>query len=143
MRFPIDTSKLGFTVTSPPTPAKDFATKKVKVTDDGQPVMVVKLLAMDGADSTMIKFNLAGEQHHLVPGMPVRVEGLAYGTAKDGEVRWWSATAVVPVNGNAAQVPATPRGSAGGEQAATAGARGRNPIGSARHSAAGESGGEG
>ncbi|MEO3886221.1 hypothetical protein [Nonomuraea sp. B5E05] len=52
--------------TSPPTAAKDFATKKVKVTEDGQPVMVVRLLAMDGSDSTMIKFNLAGEQHHLV-----------------------------------------------------------------------------
>ncbi|MFI7449469.1 hypothetical protein ACIBQX_18375 [Nonomuraea sp. NPDC049714] len=98
MRFPIDTSQLGFTVTSPPMAAKDFSTKKVKVTEEGLPVMVVKLLAMDGSDSAMIKFNLAGEQHHLVPGMPVRVEGLAYGMAKDGEVRWWSATAVVPMH---------------------------------------------
>lgn len=69
------------------------------MTEDGRPVMVVKLLAMDGNDSTMIKFNLAGEQQHLVPGMPVRVEGLAYDMAKDGEVRWWSASAVVPING--------------------------------------------
>ncbi|MER6006934.1 hypothetical protein ABT120_50945 [Nonomuraea angiospora] len=143
MRFPIDTSGLGFTVTSPPTAAKDFATKKVKVTEDGQPVMVVKLLAMDGNDSTMIKFNLAGEQQHLVPGMPVRVEGLSYGMAKDGEVRWWSASAVVPING-ASIAPAAPAASAAGES--MTGARGRNPIGAARHSsasAAGESGGEG
>ncbi|MGW4960337.1 hypothetical protein ACWEPL_24225 [Nonomuraea sp. NPDC004186] len=78
--------------------AKDFATKKVKVTEGGQPVMVVKLLAMDGNGSTMIKFNLEGAQHRLVPGMPVRVEGLAYGIAKDGGVRCWS----VPINGAAA-----------------------------------------
>ncbi|MFI6742128.1 hypothetical protein ACIBI9_55270 [Nonomuraea sp. NPDC050451] len=146
MRFPIDTSQLGFTVASPPSPAKDFATKKVKVTEDGLPVMVVRLLAMDGSDSTMIKFNLAGEQHHLVPGLPVRVEGLAYGTAKDGDVRWWSATGVVPLNGSAGHVAAAPHGSpAAGEQGATAGARGRNPIGAARHSSAsaGEPGGEG
>ncbi|WP_327583376.1 hypothetical protein OHA25_47260 [Nonomuraea sp. NBC_00507] len=60
MRFPIDTSQLRFTVTSPPTAAKDFTTKKVRVTDDGRPVMVVNLLAMDGTDSTKIKFNLPG-----------------------------------------------------------------------------------
>ncbi|WP_219519762.1 hypothetical protein [Nonomuraea ceibae] len=52
--------------------AKNFSTKKV--TEDGQPVMVVKLLAMHGNDSSLIKFNLPGEQHHLTPGMPVRVE---------------------------------------------------------------------
>ncbi|MGW6494477.1 hypothetical protein [Nonomuraea angiospora] len=148
MRFPIDTSQLGFTVASPPIPAKDFATKKVKVTEDGLPVMVVRLLAMDGSDSTMIKFNLAGEQHHLVPGLPVRVEGLAYGTAKDGDVRWWSATGVVPLNGGAGHVAPASNGSpVAGEQGAAAGTRGRNPIGAARHSVAsavGESsGGEG
>ncbi|MET9250723.1 hypothetical protein [Nonomuraea sp. NPDC003709] len=40
------------------------------MTEDGQPAMVVKLLAMDGNDSIMVKFNLEGAQHHLVPGMP-------------------------------------------------------------------------
>ncbi|MEV6036231.1 hypothetical protein AB0L65_34100 [Nonomuraea sp. NPDC052116] len=108
--------------------------------ENGQPVMVVKLLAMDGNDSTMIKFNLEGVQHRLVPGMPVRVEGLAYDMAKDGGVRCWSATAVVPINGAAAALVA----SAAGES--MAGTRGRNPLGAARHSvasAAGESEGEG
>ncbi|PRX44873.1 hypothetical protein B0I32_1491 [Nonomuraea fuscirosea] len=139
MRFPIDTSQLAFTVTSPPMAAKDFATKKVKVTEDGQPVMVVKLLAMDGTDSTTIKFNMPGEQHHLTPGMPVRVEGLAYGMAKDGDVRWWTAAAVVPMHaaGTAASPGAGP-------------AAGRNPhasaaaaAGSARHSTARPGEGEG
>ncbi|MEU8244750.1 hypothetical protein [Nonomuraea sp. NPDC048916] len=129
MRFPIDTSQLGFTVTSPPMAAKDFATKKVKVTEDGQPVMVVKVLAMDGSDSTTIKFNLPGEQHHLVPGMAVRVEGLAYGMAKEGEVRWWSATAVVPLHGANGPARRNPHGS-GAPVASAAGAAG----GAARHS---------
>ncbi|MGP3920497.1 hypothetical protein [Nonomuraea sp. 10N515B] len=151
MRFPIDTSQLGFTVTSPPTAAKDFTTKKVRVTDDGRPVMVVNLLAMDGTDSTKIKFNLPGEQLHLTPGLPVRVEGLCYGMARDGEVRWWSADAVIPLNAGpvTAQHVSAPAVSASvpapnGEGAAAT--RGRNPHASAtsaRHGApAGEGGGE-
>ncbi|MGP3965743.1 hypothetical protein ACTWPT_58350 [Nonomuraea sp. 3N208] len=87
MRFPVDTSQLGFTVTSPPSPAKDFTTKKVRVTEDGRPVMVVNLLAMDGNDSTKIKFNLPGEQNHLKPGQSVRVGAvLRHGQGRRGAV---------------------------------------------------------
>ncbi|MFI6919334.1 hypothetical protein ACIBIZ_05210 [Nonomuraea spiralis] len=144
MRFPIDTTQLAFTVTSPPMPAKDFATKKVKVTDDGRPVMVVTLLAMDGTDSTKVKFNLAGEQHHLTPGLPVRVDGLAYGMAKDGEVRWWMAEAVVPmvtgpVTAHHVAAPSVAASTAGGE--GTGAARGRNPVASRHGAAPAESGG--
>ncbi|MGW0481178.1 hypothetical protein [Nonomuraea sp. NPDC003214] len=128
MRFPIDTSQLAFVVTGPPMAAKDFSTKKVKVTEDGQPVMVVKLLAMDGNDSSLIKFNIPGEQHHLTPGMPVRVEGLTYGTAKDGEVRWWSATAVVPLHAATAPAGRNPHASTPAPSASAPAATG------ARHS---------
>ncbi|MEU8355639.1 hypothetical protein AB0C27_06440 [Nonomuraea sp. NPDC048882] len=138
MRFPIDTSQLAFTVTSPPMAAKDFATKKVKVTEDGQPVMVVKLLAMDGTDSTTIKFNMPGEQHHLTPGMPVRVEGLAYGMAKDGDVRWWTAAAVVPMHAAGAAA-----GAPGGRNPHGAAGSGAAGAGSARHSTARPGEGEG
>ncbi|MFI6637435.1 hypothetical protein ACIBI7_51870 [Nonomuraea fuscirosea] len=132
MRFPIDTGRLAFTVTAPPNAAKDFATKKAKVTDDGQPIMVVTLLAMDGADSAKIKFNLPGEQSHLVPGLPVRVEGLCFNTAKEGEVRWWSAAAVTGLHASApAHAPASVPASVG--EAGSGGTRGRSPHASAGH----------
>ncbi|NUW33652.1 hypothetical protein HTZ77_19755 [Nonomuraea sp. SMC257] len=112
------------------------------MTEDGQPVMVVNLLAMDGTDSTKIKFNLPGEQRHLVPGQPVRVEGLCYGMAKDGDVRWWSASAVVPLTAAPAQAVPAPPAPSGADTAG--GTRGRNPLASARHSSPvpGEPGGE-
>ncbi|YCK33036.1 hypothetical protein ACNF49_02710 [Actinomadura sp. ATCC 39365] len=150
MRFPIDTTQLAFTVTSPPMPARDFATKKAKVTDDGRPVMVVTLLAMDGTDSTKVKFNLAGEQHHLTPGLPVRVDGLAYGMAKDGEVRWWMADAVVPmvtgpVTAHHVAAPSVAASvatsTAGGNGDGAGASRGRNPVASRHGATPAESGG--
>ena len=144
MRFPIDTSRLAFTVTSPPIPARDFSTKKAKVTDDGKPVMVVNLLAMDGTDSTKIKFNLPGEQNHLMPGQPVRVEGLCYGMAKDGDVRWWLADAVVPLGAAAGQLSVSGAVAAAADGGAPAAVRsGRNPLAAAsRHGGAAVAGGE-
>jgi hypothetical protein len=103
---------------------------------------------MDGNDSTKIKFNLPGEQNHLKPGQSVRVEGLAYGMARDGEVRWWSADAVIPLNAGpvTAQYVSAPSAPASvpasnGESPAGA-ARGRNPHAASRHGAPGEGGGE-
>ncbi|MEV4837033.1 hypothetical protein AB0K05_21065 [Nonomuraea sp. NPDC049486] len=130
MRFPIDAGRLAFTVTAPPNAAKDFTTKKAKVTDDGQPIMVVTLLAMDGADSAKIKFNLPGEQSHLVPGLPVRVEGLCFNTAKEGEVRWWSAAAVTGVHASAAANAAPSRPASMAGEGAAGGTR-RTPHASA------------
>lgn len=130
MQFPIDTSGLAFTVAAPPAPARDFATKKAKVTDDGEPVMVVTVLAMDGTDSMKIKFSVVGAVP-LAQGQPVRIVGLCFATAKEGEMRWWQAQAVEPVGGFAAGVPSAEQ-DAGmpGEGEAMAAARsraGRNP----------------
>lgn len=45
------------------------------MTEDGQPVMVVKLLAMDGTDSTTIKFNLPGSVDEQQATDQIRAQG--------------------------------------------------------------------
>ncbi|MEV5414442.1 hypothetical protein AB0K60_37100 [Thermopolyspora sp. NPDC052614] len=139
MQFPIDTSGLAFTVAAPPTPARDFATKKAKVTDDGEPVMQVTVLAMDGTDSMKIKFTVVGAVQ-LAQGQPVQISGLCFATAKEGEMRWWQARAVEPIGYGPGAFPAESADSAGVmEQSEPPGGgrarAGRNPHAPVRHGA--------
>lgn len=137
MQFPIDTSGLAFMVAAPPAPARDFSTKKAKVTEDGEPVMQVTVLAMDGTDSMKIKFTVVG-QVDVRQGQPIRIHGLRMGSAREGEIRWWQADRIEPLGGFPVGEPAAGAGSAVFDQTeGLSGGRraGRNPHSTARHSA--------
>jgi hypothetical protein len=97
LRFPIDSSRLGFVVADAPAQARDFKTKQPKTTPEGLPVFVVSLLAMDGQDSAPVRVRMAGDPN-LGQGQPVRVLGLVLNKSSGAsDMTWWTAENIEPL----------------------------------------------
>lgn len=115
MRFPIDTTRLGFVVADAPEQARDFKTKQPKTTPEGLPVFVVSLLAMDGKDSAPVRVRIAGDPR-LMQGQPVQVVGLVLNKASGtSDMSWWTAEGIEAAAPPPA--PASGRGKSGGDAA--------------------------
>jgi hypothetical protein len=115
LRFPIDTSRLGFVVADAPEQARDFKTKQPKNTPEGLPVFVVSLLAMDGKDSAPVRVRIAGDPG-LAQGQPVRPVELVLNKASGtSDMSWWTAEGIEALAPPPNTGPARPgKGSGGG-----------------------------
>lgn len=97
MRFPIESSRLGFVVADAPEQARDFKTKQPKTTSDGLPVFVVSLLAMDGKDSAPVRVRVNGDPG-VGQGQTVRVAGLVLNRSSgSSDMTWWTAETIEPL----------------------------------------------
>jgi hypothetical protein len=77
MRLPIDTTAMGFIASGPATPKLDYDTGRPKADVNGEPVFVVKVMAMAGGQVEVLTVNVSGEPKGLVSGTQVRLVGLS------------------------------------------------------------------
>ena len=90
MKFPIDTNNMMVLVAEPPAQRRDFDTKAPKVTDDGKPVFQLRVLMMDGAESTPMRVTVHGDPG-VMAMQPVKLHGLAINVMdRKGDTMMWA-----------------------------------------------------
>lgn len=98
MEFPINIGGLVVLVSEPPAQRRDFETKALKTAEDGRPLFSLRVLLMDGKDSTPLRVTVAGDPG-VMAMQPVRLHGLAVNVMdRKGEtMSWWTAQRVEPL----------------------------------------------
>jgi hypothetical protein len=77
VNLPIDTEKVRFLVSMPPTPVIDRKTDRQAISREGVPLFHVEVVAFpDGSGAEVIRLKIAGEPADLVQHQPARVIGL-------------------------------------------------------------------
>jgi hypothetical protein len=77
MRFPIDTTAMGFLCASAPEEVVDFDTKRPKVDEHGTPLFQVQLVAMAEGTAEVLAVKVAGAPNGITVGVACRPVGLA------------------------------------------------------------------
>ncbi|WP_329519877.1 hypothetical protein [Spirillospora sp. NBC_01491] len=115
MQFKIEMDGMMFLVADLPEQRRDFETKALRTSPEGEPLFQVRLLVMDGAGSAPIRVGLIGDPG-LAQGQFVAPVGLALNAIdrKGDSVTWWTAerleAAAMP--GPGAEAPAGGAGKA-------------------------------
>lgn len=117
MEFPITTAGLTVLVAEPPAQRVDFETKVPKVSKEGLAVFSVRVLVMNGTESTPLRLTVHGDPQ-VAAMQPVRLHGLTVNTMeRKGEtISWWTAMRLEPLG--------PPLASAEGSESAAGAARG-------------------
>jgi hypothetical protein len=96
MKLPIDTEKVRFLVSTPPTPVIDPESDTHAVSARGVPLYDIELVAMaDRSSAEVITLMVAGEPEGLVQHMSVKVFGLRANAWSDkvertSGISWWA-----------------------------------------------------
>lgn len=76
MRIPVDTKSITFLAAGVPEPAVDFDSRQPRVGEDGRPLYVVSLVALDSEGAQVIPVKVAGEPKGITQGTSVTVTNL-------------------------------------------------------------------
>ena len=77
MKLPIDTSAIAFLCAMPPEPVIDFETKRPRADENGEPLVVIQLLAMSDGSADLLAVKVPGVPSSAIrQGVPVKVTGL-------------------------------------------------------------------
>ena len=76
MRLPVDTSAIAFLCALEPQPVLAFDTKQPRANENGEPLFVVRLIALGDEEAEILAVKVPGLPSGLRQGHPVKVSGL-------------------------------------------------------------------
>lgn len=105
MRIPVDTKSITFLAASAPERAVDYDSRQPKVEEDGRPLFVVSLVALDSEGAQVIPVKVPGEPKGIAQGTSVTVTNLVASPWAIGEKSGVSfrAERIEPASGSARQ----------------------------------------